>query len=622
MTDYRDFEGGGRSNSKVNPFWWKGDGKTIHEDVISITDYIEEDQSLRKERLLRNLRLYGNLKYLGIRMQDYSRTEDQLRTQNRLTLNIIKNMVDTVTNRIAKNKPLPTFLTDGGDYNQQQKAKKLQKFMKGVFFQHSLYELGQRIFRDASIFDTGVLKIHRNKDQFIFDRILSSEILVDEMEAFYNNPRSCFQIRHYAKEVAADLWPDYAEEIMTMASEEDGDYRRRRVGESVKVIEGWHLPSGKEATDGRHVIVMEGQTLLDEEYKRSRLPFVFLHWSDPIVGVWGGSLADELVGIQMEINKILRTIQKAMHLLSIPKVFIEHGSKVVKQHFNNEIGGIITYTGKKPDVEAFNAVSPELFSHLDRLYARAFEIAGVSQLSAQSLKPSGLDSGKALRTFNDIETERFVLRGQAYENFFIDIAEHIIELSKEISEEYKDFGVMAVGKKSVEEIKWKDVDIDRDKFSMKIFPTSALSETPSARLQEVQEMLQAGFIDKDTGIQLLEFPDLENAYNSLTAAQEDIDLVVEELMSKGKFIAPDPLMNLELGIRRMNSAYLRSKTQKMSEERLELMRRWIQQAQALLVRAQSAVQPQALPNAVPQAAPQSNLLPVNTPANQALVGQA
>ena len=52
-------------------------------------------------------------------------------------------------------------------------------------------------------------------------------------------------------------------------------------------------------------------------------------------------------------------------------------------------------------------ISQDLFMHLDRLYNRSFEIAGISQLSAQSSKPSGLDSGRALREFSDIESERF-----------------------------------------------------------------------------------------------------------------------------------------------------------------------------------------------------------------------
>jgi hypothetical protein len=45
-------------------------------------------------------------------------------------------------------------------------------------------------------------------------------------------------------------------------------------------------------------------------------------------------------------------------------------------------------------------------------------------MSASSQKPAGLDSGVAIREFQDIETERFALVSQNYEDCYISI-EHI-----------------------------------------------------------------------------------------------------------------------------------------------------------------------------------------------------
>src|SRR5262249_30326360 len=160
-------------------------------------------------------------------------------------------------------------------------------------------------------------------------------------------------------------------------------------------------------------------SLLDDIYSKSYFPFVTMTWSDRLIGWRGQGLAEELQGIQVEINRILRTITQILRL-TVPKLFVEKGAKVVYAHLNNEIGAIIEFSGTKPAYDFLQAVPQDLFTQLNWLYQRAYEISGVSALSAQSVKPAGLDSGKALREMNDIESERFILKGQSYEQFHLD----------------------------------------------------------------------------------------------------------------------------------------------------------------------------------------------------------
>ena len=318
----------------------------------------------------------------------------------------------------------------------------------------------------------------------------------------------------------------------------------------IKVVESWHLPSGKTKDekgksikhDGKHTICINNKTLFEEEYTKNYFPFVFFRWNEKPIGFWGLGLSEQLQGLQLEINKILRTIQVSMHLCSIPKIFVEASSKVVTAHLNNKIGGIIKYAGTPPKYEALGSIPPELFTHLDRLYERAYEISGVSQLSAQSLKPGGLDSGKAIREYNDIESERFMEVGQRYEKSFIDAAQIMIDLAKECYEEKGEFKVKIKGKKFIETIDWSEVDMEEDKFLMDIFPTSALSNTPSGRLQDVQELLQAGFISKEDGMKLLDFPDLEGTMSLINAGIEDIEHMIEQMIDKGNYQTPEPYL--------------------------------------------------------------------------------
>lgn len=594
--------------------WWNLSKEEAHEGVFSAVEFLNKNQSYVNDDFLRYAKLYGNADILGLTATNYSRVDQSIRSMSRLTLNIVKSCCDTVTAKIAKNKPRAYFLTDGEDYSVQRKAKNLTKFVDGMFYHTKMYETSPKIFLDSCVFGLGILKIYEKEEkQIVVDRVMPHEIMFDDAEAFYGYPRQIHQIKYIDRSVLIGMFPEKKNEI------ENANRRKGfttgvtiNLADQVPVVESWHLPSSKDSKDGRHMISIDNTVLFDEDYTKSTFPFVFLKWSDRLMGFRGTGLAEELMGIQLEINRLLKTIQIAMRLCSIPKVFVENGSKVVLEHINNEIGGIIRFTGQKPIYEAIQAVSPELFAQLDRLYQRAYEITGVSVLAAQSKKPAGLDSGKALREFSDIESERFAIRQQAYEQFHLDAAKQMISLGKEIYEREGSFEVMAPGKKNVERIRWADIKMDSDDYVIQAFPTSSLSKTPSGRLQDVQELLQAGFISKEDGLKLLDFPDLSAVMNIQNAAAEDIDMMIEAMIEKGEYHSPEPFQNLELGIKKCQSSYLRAKMNKVPEDNLELLRRWISEADAMIAEMAAPAQPDMagqVPLSVPEKPPMSDIVP-------------
>jgi len=139
----------------------------------------------------------------------------------------------------------------------------------------------------------------------------------------------------------------------------------------------------------------------------------------------------------------------------------------------------------------------------------------------------------------------------------------MVDLAKDIDEnEEGGFKVKSSNKRFVEWIEWKDVNLEEDQYVMKIFPTSSLSQTPAGRLQDVQELLQAGFISKEDGLRLLDFPDLERTLSLDNAAVEDIESVIDQMIEKGEYEPPEQYQNLVYGIKKVQSAYLRAKLNK------------------------------------------------------------
>lgn len=576
--------------------WWEKDEKELYKDVFAYVNALNQTQSYRQDENIRNMRLYGDVEIFNLKNYNAYRAESTSSVQNRVTFNIIRSMIETVNSKITKNKPKPTFLTEGGDWSLQRKAQKLTQFAQGQFQDCKFYEKAAIAFSDSCVFGTGAIKIYKKGTEICAERTFIDELKIDDAEAIYGEPRQMHQIKFIHKDVLKASFPEHegAIDMVGKTPSEYGMNYKTAQSDMLQVIESWKLPSAKGAKDGKHTICIDTVTLFEENWTSDKFPFVFFRWSLRPLGFWGQGLAEQLSGIQLEINKILRTIQVSMHLVSIPKIYVEANSKIVSAHLNNKIGGIIKYLGQPPTPGPLGNIPVELFTHLDRLYTRAYEIAGVSALSATSMKPSGLDSGKALREYNDLETERFMSVAMRYEQAFMDAAEIMIELAKEIAEEDPNYSVKVRHNNFLRTIKWKEVDMDEDKYAMQIFPTSFLSSTPSGKLQDVQELLNIGFINKEDGMKLLDFPDLREYYNFNNAGIEDIERQIEKMIDDGTYETPEPYQNLELGIVKMQQAYLRFRSENAPDSRLELFRRWIEDARGLQQKAMRETEAQAL----------------------------
>ena len=574
--------------------WWLANKKNLYQELFAYVSKLDSRQQYRVADNLTFARLYGNYDHVGLDAFNYSRAVSSYNVSNRVTLNVVQSMVDTVVSKVTKNKPKASFLTSGGDFSLQSKAKKLTKFVEGIFSFTDFYQLAALAFKDSCIFGTGCLKIFVENGEIKAERVFIGEIKIDDIESYYGKPRQVHQEKWLPKDVVKAMFPGFELEIDNASYPDEKTFQNvqgSRLKDMVRVIESWHLPSGPNAKDGKHTICISTATLLDEPYYKDYFPFVFFRWNTRPVGFFGQGLAEQLQGIQLEMNKILRTIQVSMHLVSVPKLLVEASSKIVSSHLNNRIGGVIKYAGTPPQYAPLGGIPGELFSHLDRLFSRAYEIAGVSQLAAQSQKPAGLDSGKALREFNDLETERFMSVAKRYEKCFMDAAEIMIETAKDLYELKGDYKVKAKDGKFIDTISWKDVNMDADKYMMQIFPTSALSSTPAARLADVQDLLAAGFIDKEDALKLLDFPDLEAAMNLLNADSNNLERLIETMIDEGKYFPPEPYQNLENAVRKVQQAYLLYRMQGAPEDRLELLRQFMEDCQNLIEKAAQPERP-------------------------------
>jgi hypothetical protein len=588
--------------------WWEIEDETrVHETLFPVIQKIKERQAFRNADNLKWAKLYGNTDILGLNSAQYAQP-NPVAQANRVTWNVLQSCVDTQAAKIAKNKPLPKFLTEDGNWEQAQRAQNLNRFIAGSFYQAKTFESSARSFIHGAVFGTGLKKVFPQGKRIVSEATLPDELIVDDAEAWDGNPRNLYQQKPVSRDILLSEYPKFETAIYELKSVAGvAGYASYDHADQVEVFEAWHLPTldkdGKPGKDGRHVIIINGATLMSERWEWHCFPFAkFLH-VPKLIGWFGQGVPERHVGSQIEINKILKNIQTAHHLGSNFVVLKEKNSKVSSGALTNEIGVVVNFEGTPPTIQAFQTVHPEIYQHLERLAGRVYDIEGVSQLSANSQKPAGLNSGKALREYNDIESERFFQVGQRYEQFHMDEAELHILCAKTIAKKYPDYAVPARDSNSIEFIQWKDVDLDRDAYVMQCFPTSSLPREPFARMQYVQELATSGYIDQDTTIELMDFPDLTQYQSLRLAKRKWVRQAVYKILSKGESIIPEPFIDVSYALQYAQLSLNDAMINNAPEDRRELLRIFIGQVQSLIEAAQPGANAGANPSPAPGGAP-------------------
>jgi hypothetical protein len=482
------------------------------------------------------------------------------------------------------------FLTSGGIMSQKTKAQRLNQFGASALQSGNAYKQGVLALRDSFIFGDGFAKVVRDKnDKRMVERVMPDEVIVDPVDGYYGCPQNFVHRRFVSRDALILAFPESENEIRRIGTATVSSV----VGhtDAVVVAEGWH-----KGTPGRHVIALDGAVLLDEEWTAEEFPIRRISYTPAVCGYWSQGVAEELTGIQREINRLLIHIQESMYLLSNPRVWLEKGSQVLTSHITNRIGDIGYYVGQPPVIQAAQTVHPEVFAQLDSLYNRAFEIIGVSRLSAQSQKPPGLNSGVALDTYNDIETERFARTAQGWEEFTMDILNAIID---DIGDE-DDYVISATSRENgMEKLRWKDVKVPKDDYLMQCYPTSAFPDSPAGKLSMINFMQDKGMVDNEEARMLLDFPDLDASNRDKVSPLKLAFTIAEKALFENVSIVPDPYMPLPVIKRVARGMYCWATTVDIPEENMDTLRKIIDQCTAIEAQTTQKLQAEAtMPPAV------------------------
>lgn len=600
--------------------WWlaQSDDELVTQ-LLSTTNYLKKTSQIRIRqasiftRLFSGKPLYNYLSNVG------TLDNSQQLPIGRPTANVVYSCTDTLVSKISQDRPKPTFLTDNGHYKERHLAQQLNNFIMGEFFREKAYDKGAFALRDSCVIGDGLVKVFPQDKKVCLERTLSTELLTDYNDAYYGSPKSLIQMKLVDRQTFMTLFPEQADIILKAqhGNVDNTPLSTDTISDQFIIAEGWRLPTSRLANDGRHAIVCTAGKILDTSWNKQTFPFAKIGYNPNIVGWFSQSLAEILMPTQMEIYKMLIIASQAIELMGVPRILIDEFSKILETAFNNNIGTIIKYSKVPPQFINAQSNPPEIYEWIKWLIQNAFQMSGISAMSATSQKPAGLNSGEAIRSFDDLQTDRFAALAKRYQTFYTDLAYLMIDEAKDIAKEEGEYLTVYPDKDGTREVDLPEAAIIRDTYIIQCFEESSLPKDPAGRRATLSEMLAAGEITQQEFRRLNAFPDLQQSDSLANALEERILKTLDAIVEKGKkgFEAPDAFildpsdLATTLTVQYINKYIVTD----IEESKMQLLRDYFTQVQNL--KAQATPPPVAAPvqpeSQLPVAPPNQSMAPTS-----------
>ena len=429
-------------------------------------------------------------------------------------LNVIKSAIDSIVSKISTAHCRPFVNTVKGSFKTIQICKQLQIFFDYFFEEKNIPSKIVSALLNACVFDKGHIYIDETSGDIL--SVVPWNVYTRQSEG--DDPKSCY-IEFPNKSV------DSLDEV-TFGLLMDDEKK------TLYVNVGYFY----DAKTRTKAILVNRSIRKIFEIEFSEIPLVTIHYTNPIFGNGCLSVADMLRGIQKEIDELMKRISDASILNPALTFFVSNASSIKVGQLNNKVGNIVQYNapvGERPVETASNPfIADQYITLLDNLMEKAYNMVGISQLSAQGKKPAGLDSGVALATQADIESDRFQVLLDQYIRMFTDTAKKIIK----VFEKTKD--VVEPSRYALR-ITWGEVSKEYDKMRIQFSCADSLSKDPSEKLKQLQTLAQAGIIPATQIASLLELPDINRGYSVANNAFNATMTLIDSCIYEDNFEIPD-----------------------------------------------------------------------------------
>ena len=452
---------------------------------------------------------YQNGFYYGF---DYKQDSDLF---NSAYFNVIKSVIDSIVSKLANQKVRPFFTPVNGTYKTRRIVKQCQQFFDSYYEFQKIQSKITKAFEESCIFSVGYLFV--NPLTYEVEVPPSWNVATLNTESVYGEPTKLLI-----------KYPNYPTTLLDKLGINDANINSEYVT----------LEMYCDIAEKVFEVYINNNMVKSISYTAERLPIVKIFYNIPILGNYTPSIVEELDGIQTQIDLISAKISAAAQLTPANTTYVLEGSNLSPGDINNRIGNV--YGVKCPPgmttLPVMNVtpspIDPYWQSLMEYYIQKAYEVIGISQLSAMSKKPAGLDSGTALQTMEDVESDRFETQVMQYVNAFIELAKTVIAVIPDTAD-------ILPNTKQSKSFKWSDVKKQSDLFKVQYSAQSALSKDPQEKLKQVLQLREQGFLSNYEVPLYLDLPDLQNAYEGAQAVENAVDALIERCIEEGDTDIPE-----------------------------------------------------------------------------------
>jgi len=581
--------------------WWTEKTKTkAVGPLLQIFKYFVGEDSLRLQAYNAYSRIYLNREiaqsdYLANYSAAWSVDDN---AYSRVPVNLAKIMVDSAHAKVTRQNPRPVFVTRGGNFTLQKKARQMQKWVEFCEHMTELRPTKRTGALDGFIYGNGFVKTapHPVVDEVENTRIHPSDIFVDPVEAsMCGKPSHLYQRAFVSRTRLTAMYPSYKKQIAQAGRITDDPYvwhrQRATMNNMVEVVEAWRLPSFTDAGDGKHAIAIEGACLELDCWDEADFPFSVFRWKeDPTVGFWGVSLIEELLGLHFDFNHTIKNIEECIDNMPTPFILVPEGGNISEGKLGNVNGIVINYADRAPTFELPPSVPADVVSYTDKIWEKALQVSRLVSLSMPESTGGQFETGQAVRDYNDIQGTELAPQYEEFERYNVKIYEQQVRSGRAIYARNPSFAVVLRNDKyTIEDVDWKTIDDPRkDSFVIQVFPASMLSQTPAGKKSDVLDFFNAGWLDSGEAMSLLDFPDLDAFKNLRNAARQNVERILETMLDENLYEAPEPTLDLRLSMKMTQMYINRAQAMRVPEERISLLRKFMRQLKSLNDQAEQA----------------------------------
>lgn len=458
-----------------------------------------------------DLETNSEINYYAFNGFDYKQDSDLFRSAY---FNVTKSVIDSIVSKLANQKVRPFFTPVNGTYKTRRVVKQCQSFFDTYFDNQKVHTKVVKAFLEACIFGVGYLYI--NPITYQIEVLPSWCVATLNTESIFGNPTKML--------VRYNNFPT------TLLS----DYDIKETGDREYISFEQYIDTKAQV----YKIYINGVEVKSSKYKADVLPLVQLRWNNSIMGNYSSSIVEELDGLQTQIDLISSKISAASQLTPANTTYVLEGSNLTPGDINNRVGNV--YGVKCPPgmntIPVMNVtpspIDPYWQTLMEYYVQKAYEMIGISQLSAMSQKPQGADSGVALQTLEDVESDRFEQQVINFVQAFMDLAKTLISVVPEDED-------ILPSDNYTKSFKWKDVLESRDLFKLQYSAQSALSKDPQEKLKQVLQLREQGFLSNYEVPIYLDLPDLQSAYEGAQAIENAIDALIDDCIENGTTDVPE-----------------------------------------------------------------------------------